>query len=160
MKASPHHVAGEQRDVVGEAVRDLPQGQIGVRGQHLLCLGALKGAKRRAVPVDPSLVALVELLAPAEEALAAGGPVGAEDAVADRDPADVVAGGDHLADELVADHEARLDLHPAVVDVEVRAADPAGLDTDNGVVRRQKLGLGNVVQLDLAGGLECDRAHD
>ena len=102
---------------------------------------------------------VVELLAPAEEALAAGGAVGAEDAVADRDPAHVVAGGDHLADELVADHEARLDLHPAVVDVEVRAADPARLDADERVVGREQLGLGDLVDLDLARRLEGDRSH-
>ena len=109
---------------------------------------------------DPRLVALVELLAPAEEALAAGGAVGAEDAVADRDPAHVVAGGDHLADELVADHEARLDLHPAVVDVEVGAADAARLDPDDRVVGREQLGIRDLVDPDLARRLEGDRSHD
>ena len=111
------------------------------------------------MPEDPGLVALVELLALAEEAFAAGRPVGAEHPVADRHPGHLVAGGDHLADELVADHEPGLDLHPPVVDVEVRAADPARLDPDDRVVRRQQLGLGDIVELDLAGGLEGDRAH-
>ena len=90
---------------------------------------------------------------------AAGGAVGAEHAVADRDARHVVAGGDHLADELVADHEAGLDLDPPVVDVEVRAADAARLDADDRVVGREQLGLRDLVDLDLARGLEGDRAH-
>ena len=72
---------------------------------------------------------------------------------------DLVAGGDHLADVLVADDEPGLDLHPPVVDVEVRAADPARLDPDDRVVGREQLGLGLLVDPDLAGRLEGDRSH-
>ena len=159
MEAGPHHVPREEGDVVGEALRDLPQGEVRVRDQDLLRLGTLQRAERRAVAVDPRLVALVELLALAEEALPARRPVGAEHPVADRDARDLVAGGDHLADELVADDEARLDLDPPVVDVEVRAADAARLDPDDRVVGREQLGLGDLVEPDLARGLEGDRAH-
>jgi hypothetical protein len=85
-----HHVAGEQRDVVAEAVRDLAQRQVRVGNEQELRLSSLQGAERLSVAEDPGLVALVELLAPAEEALPAGGAIGAEDAVTDRDPADVI----------------------------------------------------------------------
>ncbi len=159
VEARPHHVAREQGDLVGEPLRHLAQGEVGVRHQHLLGLGALQRAERRPVAVDAGLVALVELLAPAEEALAAGGRVGAEHPIPDGDARHLVARGDHLADELVADHESGLDLHAAVVDVEVRAADPARLDADDRVVRGEQLGLGDFVHPDLAGRLEGHGAH-
>jgi hypothetical protein len=123
-----------------------------------LRLRALERAERLAVAEDARLIALVELLALAEETLPAGGPVSAQDAVTHRDPAYVLARGDHLADELVADHEAGLDLHPSVVDVEVGAADAARLHPDDRVVRREQLGLGNLVDLDFPGRLEGDRS--
>ena len=83
----------------------------------------------------------------------------AEHAVADGDPLDVGAGGEHRADELVADREALLDRHPAVEDVKVGAADPARLDADERVVGRPQLGLGLLLDPDLAGRLEGDGAH-
>ncbi len=83
----------------------------------------------------------------------------AEHAVADVDPRHGVARGDHRADELVADREARLDLHPAVVDVEVRAADAGRLDAHDRVVGREQLGLRALVEPDLPRRLEGDRAH-
>ena len=43
-----------------------------------------------------------------------------------------------VADELVADHEAGLDLHAAVVDVQVRAADAGRLDAHDRVVGREQ----------------------
>jgi len=67
--------------------------------------------------------------------------------------------GRATAERLVADHEARFDLDAPVVDVEVGAADPACLDADDRVVRRQQLGLRDILHLDLARGLEGDRAH-
>ena len=154
-----HYVTGEQGDVVGEAVGHLAQSQVRVRDQEQLGLGATQVAERLAVPEDSGLVALVELLAPAEEAFAAGRPISPEDPVAGRHTRHVVARGHHLADELVADHEAGLDLDPPVVDVEVRAADAARLDPDDRVVRREQLGLGNLVDLDFPGRLEGDRSH-
>ena len=159
MEASAHHVACEEGDIVGDPLRDLPQGEVRVGHQNLLRLGALQRAERCAVPVDTGLIALVELLALAEEAFAARRPVGPEHPIADRHPRHIVPGGDHLADELVADHEARLDLDTPVVDVEIRAADPARLDADDGVVRREQLRLGDLVELNLAWGLKGDRAH-
>ena len=80
----------------------------------------------------------------------AGGVEAAEHAVADGDPLDVVAGLEHRADELVADREARLDRHPAVVDVEVGAADPARLDPDQRLVGGADLGIGLLLDPDLA----------
>src|SRR3954454_13830733 len=102
--------------------------------------------------VDPPVVALVELLAPAEEARTAGGRIGAEDPVADGDAAHLVAGRDHLSDELVDNHETRRDLDPPVVDVEARPPDAARLPADDRIVRRHQLGHGDVLELDLAGG--------
>ena len=81
------------------------------------------------------------------------------DAVADGDPLDVVAGRQHRADELVADREARLDRHPAVVDVEVRAADPARLDPDHRIVGGDDLGIGLLLDPNLLGRLKGDGAH-
>ena len=63
-----------------------------------------------------------------------------------------------VADELVADHEAGLDLHAAVVDVEVRAADAGRLDLHDRVVGREQLGLGPLFDPHLAGRLEGDGA--
>ena len=154
-----HHVAGEQGEVVAQALGDLSQAEVRVGHQHLVGLGALERAERLAVAEDPAVVALVELLAGAEEAVAAGRAVGPEHAVADRDPGDVVAGRDHLANELVADDEARVELHPPVVDVEVRAADAAGLDADDRVVGLEQLGLGHLVDSHLAGRLEGHGSH-
>ena len=68
-----------------------------------------------------------------------------------------VAGRDHLAHELVTDHEARLDLHAAVVDVQVGAADAGRLDLHDRVVGRQQLRLGPLVDAHLARLLEGDR---
>jgi hypothetical protein len=102
----------------------------------------------------------VELLPPAKEAVAAGGPIGAQHAVADLDARHLVADRNHLADVLVPDDEAGLDLDAPVVDVEVRAADPAGLDADDRVVRRQQLGLLDLVYLHLTRRLEGHCTHE
>ena len=154
-----HHVPGEQRGVAGQAVGHPAQDQVGLGDEDLLGLRAGERSQRGAVAEHAGLVALVEVAAQAEEAVAAGGVEAAEDAVADADPVDALSRGDHGAHELVADHEAGLDLHPAVVDVEVRAADAGGLDGDDRVVVGQKLGLGHVVDTDLAGSLEGDGLH-
>ena len=154
-----HHVAGEQGDVVGEPVGDAAQGQVGARDQQLVGLRPLQRAERLAVPEDAAGVALLKVAAAAEEALAAGGAVGAQDAVALGDLADVVAGREHGADVLVADREAGLDRDPAVVDVQVGAADPGRLDPDHGLVGRGHLGLGLLLDPHLARGLVGDRAH-
>ena len=59
--AGAHHVAGEQRHLVGEPVGHPPQRQVGGRDEQQLGLGALQRAERLAVPEDPSVVALVVL---------------------------------------------------------------------------------------------------
>ena len=105
------------------------------------------------------LLAAVVVAAQAGGAGRAGGVEAAEHPVADGDPLDVVAGRQHRADELVADREARLDRDPAVVDVEVGAADPARLDPDQGLVGGADLGIGLLLDPDLAGRLEGDGAH-
>jgi len=69
------------------------------------------------------------------------------------------AGIDHRAHVLVADREAGLDLDPAVVDVQVGAADAGRLDPDHRLVGRADLGLGLLVDADLARGLIGDGAH-
>jgi len=40
--AGAHHIAGEQRDIVADGIRDCAQGQVGHRYQRLLCLRALE----------------------------------------------------------------------------------------------------------------------
>src|SRR3954454_18924886 len=109
--------------------------------------------------IDARGIALVELLSAAEEALATGGCVGAEHAIADAHAIHLVTGGDHLADELMADHEAGLNLRAAVLEVQTGAADPARLDPDDRIVRRQQLGLRDLVHPHFAGRLEGDRSH-
>ena len=84
----------------------------------------------------------------------------AEHAVADGDLRDRVAGGDHLADVLVPDREAGLDLHAPVEDVQVRPADAGRLDPHDRVVGREQLGLGAVVDPDLAAASACGGAPD
>ena len=155
----PHHIAGEQRDVVGHPGRDPAQGQVGVWNEEQLCLSSLKSAERRAVAEHTAVVAFVEIAACAEEAIAAGGAVGAENAVALGHRADTLAGRDHRADVLVSDREPLLDRDPAVVDVEVGAADSARLDPDDRVAGGVELRLGDVVDPDLAGRLEGHRSH-
>jgi hypothetical protein len=59
----------------------------------------------------------------------------------------------------VADREARLDRDPAVVDVEVGAADAARLDADDGVVGRDDRRIGLLLDPHLLGCLESDCAH-
>jgi hypothetical protein len=101
----------------------------------------------------------VEVATTAEVALAAGRAVAAQHAVALRHLGHRVAGRQHGADELVAEREARLDLHAPVVDVQVRAADAGGLDQHDGVVALEQLRLRPLLDAHLAGGLEGDRLH-
>ena len=155
----PRHVAGEQRHLVREPLGDTAKGQVGLRDEQELRLRSLQRAERGAVAEDPAGVALVVLGAPAVKAAATGGGVGAQHPVGDRDLAHRVAGGDHGPHVLVADHEAGLDRDAAVVDVEVGAADPGRLDPDHDVVGGGGLGLRALVDPNLAGGLEGDRAH-
>ena len=80
-------------------------------------------------------------------------------AVAGLDAGDLVARLDDGADELVADREPGLHLHAPVIDVEVRAADAAGLDRDHRVVAGLELRLRPFVDLHFVGGLEGDCSH-
>ena len=102
--------------------------------------------------------AVVEAAA-AEEAVAAGGLKAAEDPVADGEALDAVAGGDDRADVLVADREALLDLHAAVVDVQVRAADAGGLDRGRSRPWGRSARARDAPRRDDAGGLEGDGSH-
>ena len=157
--AGAHHVAGEERHLVGHPLGHPAQGQVGARHEQLLGLGALQVAEVGAVAEGLAVLAAVVVAAQAGGAGRAGGVEAAQHAVADRDPLDVVAGGEHRADELVADREALLDRHPAVEDVQVGAADPARLDPDQRVVSGGQLGIGLLLDPDLAGSLEGDSAH-
>ena len=157
--AGAHHVAREQGDVVGHPLGHSPQREVGVRHEHLLGLCALKRTERLAVAEHAALVALVEVAAPAEEAVAAGGAVAAQHAVALGHLGHAVAGRDDRADELVPEREAGLDLNAPVVDVQVGPAYARGLHAHDRVVALEQLGLGALLHLDLAGGLECDGLH-
>jgi hypothetical protein len=157
--ARPHHVAGEEGDVVGQPVGHWAQREVGVGDEHRVGLGPLQVAEHISVPEDTPVVALVEVAAAAEEAIAASRAVAAEDAVALLDPTHAVADGRDRADVLVADREARRDLNPAVVDMEVGAADAARLDADDRIAGLDDLGVGALLDRDLAGGLEGDGSH-
>ena len=159
VEAGAHHVAGEERDVAGHPVRDAAQGEVGVGHERLLGLRARQAAEGGAVTEGPRALALVVVARAARAADGARHLEAAQHAVADRDRADRVAGRDDGADVLVADGEARLDGHAAVVDVQVAAAHAGGLDADDGVVGRLQLGVGALVDAHLARRLEGDRVH-
>ena len=125
----------------------------------VLGLRALQRAQRGPVPEGARFVALVKPPAPAEEAASAGRLKASQHAVAHLHRSDVRAGGGDGANVLVADREAGLDLHPAVVDVQVGAAYASGLDLDDRVGVVQELGRGDLLHEHLAGGLEGDCAH-
>ena len=91
--------------------------------------------------------------------LAARGAVTAEYTVALGDLGHAFAGRGHGAHELVPEREAGFDGHPAVVDVQIRAADAGGLHAHHRVVALQQLGLGPLLDSNLAGSLEGDRLH-
>ena len=57
------------------------------------------------------------------------------------------------------DRDLWLDRHPTVEDVQVRAADPARLDSDERLVGGGDLGIGLLLDSDLTGSLESDGAH-
>ena len=130
-----------------------------MRHEHLLGLRALERAERLAVAEDPALVALVEVAAAAEEAVAAGRAVAAQHAVALGHVGHAVARRDDGPDELVPEREARLDHDPAVVDVQIGAADAGRLDAHDGVVALEQLRLGALLDPDLAGRLEGHGLH-
>ena len=159
VEAGAHHVAGEERDVARHPLGDAAQGEVGVRHERLLGLRALQVAEGGAVAEGPRALALVVVAGAARAADGARHLEAAQHAVADRDRADRVAGRDDGADVLVADGEARLDGHAAVVDVQVAAAHAGGLDADDGVVGGLQLGVGALVDAHLAGRLEGDRVH-
>ena len=159
MVARAHHVAREQRDVVGHPFGNLAERQVGGGHEQELGLGALKLAQELAVAEDPAVVALVEVAALAEEALVTGGAVGAEDPVAHLDARDGVADGEDLAHVLVPDGEPGLDRDPAVIDVKVGSADAGGVDPKDGVAGILQLGIRLLVDPDLARRLEGDRSH-
>jgi hypothetical protein len=127
--------------------------------ENELGLRALERAERRAVAEHAPVVALVVLAAAAEEAPAACCAVGPQHAVADPHLGHSVAGRDNGADVLVADHESRLDLHAAVVDVEIRAADPGCLDADDRVIVGLGSGIHSLLDPDVARRVEGDGSH-
>ena len=157
--AGAHHVAGEERHLVGHPLRHPPQGEVRPRHEQLLGLGALQVAEMGAVAEGAPPLAAVVVAPQAGRAGRAGGVEAAEHAVALGDALDVGSGGEHRADELVPDREAGLDRHPPVVDVQVGAADPARLDPNQRVVGRGDLRIGLLLDPDLTGGLEGDGAH-
>ena len=132
--------------------------QWGIAVLHL-GLGAGQLAERLPMAEHAPLVALLVLADAAEEAVPAGGAEAAADAVADRDLRHVVTRRHDRADELVAEREPLLQDDPAVVEVQVGAADAGGVDAHDRVVGRDQLGLGLVFDLDLGRALEGDGAH-
>ena len=157
--AGAHHVAGEQGDVVGEPS--------GTRRRVRFAFGT-SSCSACAPCSEPSVAPwpktrprshLWKSPAAAEEALAAGGAVGARGPGRRRRRRDLVAGREHRADVLVADHEAGLDLDPPVVDVEVGAADSARLDPDHGVVGGDRLRIRPLLDPHLSRRLEGHCPH-
>ena len=102
----------------------------------------------------------VIVAADARGARAAGGVKAAEHALADLGALELGADLKNGADELVPDREPLLDRDAAVVDVQVRAADPARGDLHDHVVGMLQLRLGHVLDRDLSGRLERDGAHE
>ena len=63
------------------------------------------------------------------------------------------------AKTIVTEHRAGLDRYPLVVEVEVGAADGAGRDPNEGIVRPAERRLGDVLDPDRPGTLEGERLH-
>ncbi len=157
--AGAHHVAGEQRHLVGDTFGHPAQREVGHRHERLVGLRALEVSEQLAVAEHPRAVALVVGAPQAEEARAAGGLEAAEHAIAHGDAGHVLTGGDDGADELVPDRKAGLDLHPPVVDVEIRATDAARLDADDGVIAGAQLGFGLLLDADELRALDRHGSH-
>ena len=111
------------------------------------------------MPEHPAAVALVVLAAAAEEAGSAGGAVGPEHPVADAYLGDAVTRRDDGAHVLVADHEAGLDSHPTVVDVEIGTADPGRVHANHHVIRGLELRIRTLLQAHVACRLKGHRTH-
>jgi hypothetical protein len=154
-----HHVACEQRDVVGQAIGHRTQRQVGVRDERHVGLRAVEVAHRLAMAERTREVAAVVVGLAAEVAQAACRMERAQDAVAGLDVRDAVADRLDDADVLVADRRAGVHRVAPVVDVQVRTADAGCGDADDRVVGGYELGLGHVVEADLLGPLECHRSH-
>ncbi len=159
VEAGAHDIAREQRRVIGHALGHPAQDEVRVRHDGHLRLRARQRSEPGAVAERARVLAAVVPAATAEIARSAGGLKAAEHPVADGDARDLVAGGNDGADVLVPDREARLDLDPPVVDVQVRPAHAARLDADDRVVGGDQLGLGDILYTDVAGRLEGDGAH-
>ncbi len=159
MKAGAHHVAGEQRHVAAHAIGDASQHEVGARHERHVGLRALQRAEPGTVPERARLHAAVIGALQTEEAVPAGSLKAAEHTITNRHPRHRVTNREHLADVLVADREAGLDLHAAVVDVQVRAAHAGRLDAYDRVLRVEQLGVRAILDADDARGLECDGAH-
>ncbi len=138
VEAGRHHVAGEEGDVGAEPVGNPAQGEVGPGHQQPLGLCALAGCRdasrgrrcgRGGSGGSRRARSARRLPQAVKKEPTTRSPT--------RDPLDLLAGRAHRADELVADREAGLDRHPAVVDVQVRAADPARLDLERGRRRRR-----------------------
>ena len=154
-----HHVAGEQRHLVGHALRHPAKGEVGARHEQLLSLGPLQIAEVGAVAEGAAALTAMVVAAQAGAAGGAGNVEAAENPVANGHPLHIGPRGEHRADELVADRETGLDRHAPVVDVEVRAADPARLDPHHRLVRSADLRVRLLVDPNLSGSLKGDRSH-
>ncbi len=77
---------------------------------------------------------------------------------ADDDPFHLAPRCNDLARELVPEHLARLDQRAVEIDVQVRAADPAGLDVEHDVAFAE-VGYRRLLELDPANALEDPDAH-
>jgi hypothetical protein len=127
--------------------------------EHLLGLSSLQRAESLAVPEHPALLALVEVAKAAEEAAPAGRAEAAEHSVALAHLGHAVAGRSHRSNELVPERETPFDNYAAAVDVKVRATHARRLDAHHGVIVRDQLGLGPLLEPNLAGGLKRHGLH-
>src|SRR6478609_7615743 len=104
-------------------------------------------------------IALMKPTPATEPTAPAGRLEAAEHAVPHRHALHIIACREHRADVLVADRKARLYLHAAVVDVQIRPTHPRRLDLYDRLAGICDLGLRDILNSHLAGRLESDGTH-
>jgi hypothetical protein len=156
-------VAHEQHVLVARGrpvpLGNLAQREVGLRHAHVLRLGTRQVTHHHPHPEDAEHHALHELAAAAEPAVAACDEERPNRPLPLLELGHAVALGLDRADVLVAEHEPLLHLEPAVVGMQVRAADRGVVDAQEDVVRLFDLRARDLLDAHVLGSVEDDCLH-